>query len=179
MAKIPIDYKDYFAYTTDMLAKHGLLLCTADSQGNPNVMTIGWATLGSIWTKPAFIVLVRPSRYSYELIEQNPEFTVNVPLEEHRQAIAHCGTITGRGGVNKFEDTGLTPVAAEEVSVPVIEQCPVNFECKVVHKTDMIPGEVPDDIKKTFYKSDDYHRVYFGEIVTAYASEGFNLDYST
>ena len=176
MPKIPIDYKDYYSYTMEMMVKHGLLLCTADSKGTPNMMTIGWGSIGSIWTKPVFIVLVRPSRYSYDLLEQTPEFTVNVPLEEHRQAVAYCGSISGRGGLDKFDETGLTPVAADEISVPIIEQCPINFECKVVHKTDMVAGAVPDDVKKTFYPSDDYHRVYFGEIVAASAAEDLKLD---
>lgn len=175
MAKIPIDYKDYYSYTTEMMVRHGLLLCTADTAGTPNIMTIGWGTIGSIWAKPVFIVLVRPSRYSYELLEQSPEFTVNVPLEEHRQAVAYCGSNSGRDGLDKFEETGLTPVAADEVSVAIIEQCPVNFECRVIHKTDMVAGKVPDDIKGTFYPSDDYHRVYFGEIVAARAAEDLKL----
>ena len=174
MAKIPIDYKDYFSFTMDMMVKYGLLLVSADSQGKANPMTIGWGTIGSIWTKPVFIVMVRPSRYSYELLEQTPEFSVNVPHDEHRKAVALCGSKSGRD-IDKFAETGLTPVASDIISVPVIDQCPVNYECKIIHKVDMIAGGVPEEIQTTFYKSDDYHRVYFGEIVSASADENLLL----
>ena len=77
---------------------------------------------------------------------------------------------------DKFAQTWLTPIPAQETDVPVIEQCPINYQCNVIHKTDMVTGAVPDDIKKQFYPSDDYHRVYFGHILACYADEYLSLE---
>ena len=55
----------------------GLLLTTAHD-GTVNTMTIGWGALGTDWNKPVFITLVRESRFTRELLDKNPEFTVNI-----------------------------------------------------------------------------------------------------
>ena len=175
MAKIPYDYKDVFDITMQRMTKEGLLLVTADKTGKPNVMAIGWGSIGSVWGKDVFIILVRPSRYSYTMLEQVPQFTVNVPTQSLASEVAFCGSVSGRD-YDKFAQTNLTAVPAEEVSVPVIEQCPVNYQCNVIHKTDMVTGAVPDDIKSEFYPSDDYHRIYFGQILACYADEDLNLE---
>ncbi len=62
--KIEVSYTDYLKETLDTVRKPGLLLVAADADGKPNAMTIGWGTVGIIWGKPIFIVLVRPSRYT-------------------------------------------------------------------------------------------------------------------
>jgi len=79
MPKIEVSYTDYLKETNKMLGHGGLLLASTDAKGNPNAMTIGWGTIGIIWAKPIFVVLVRPSRYTYDLIEITNDFTVNVP----------------------------------------------------------------------------------------------------
>jgi flavin reductase (DIM6/NTAB) family NADH-FMN oxidoreductase RutF len=175
MAKIPYDYKDLYDMTIRRMTKEGLLLVTADKNGKPNVMTIGWCSIGSIWGKPTFVVLVRPSRYSFTLLEQVPQFTVNVPTPGLASEVAFCGSVSGRD-CDKFAQAKLTPVPAQETDVPVIEQCPINYQCSVIHKTVMVAGTVPNDIKGEFYPSDDYHRIYFGQILACYADEDLSLE---
>jgi flavin reductase (DIM6/NTAB) family NADH-FMN oxidoreductase RutF len=175
MTRIPVDYKDVFNIAMERMTKGGLLLVTADSNGKPNVMTIGWGTIGSVWAKKTFIILVRPSRYTYSLLEQVDDFSVNVPTKSMASAVAFCGSVSGRDG-DKFNQAQLAPVPAEEISAPVIDQCPINFQCRVIHKTDMVAGAVPDNTKSTFYPSDDYHRIYFGQILGCYADENLKLE---
>jgi flavin reductase (DIM6/NTAB) family NADH-FMN oxidoreductase RutF len=55
--------------------EEGLLLVTTGTDGKPDVMTIGWGTIGSIWARPMFVVLVWHSRYSFALMEQVSDFT--------------------------------------------------------------------------------------------------------
>jgi flavin reductase (DIM6/NTAB) family NADH-FMN oxidoreductase RutF len=62
MTKNTIRYSDYFAPVIQRMRQEGLLLVTADAAGKPNVMTIGWGAIGSIWGRPTFVVLVKPSR---------------------------------------------------------------------------------------------------------------------
>jgi flavin reductase (DIM6/NTAB) family NADH-FMN oxidoreductase RutF len=55
MAKKTIRYTDYFAETMRRMREDGLLLVTAGADGKPNVMTIGWGTIGSIWAVPSYL----------------------------------------------------------------------------------------------------------------------------
>ena len=96
MAKVRARYTDYFAQTIQRMREDGLLLVTQGTDGKPNVMTIGWGTMGVIWSRPIFIVLVRPSRYTYSRLEEISDFTVNVPPRELAAAASHCGTVSGR-----------------------------------------------------------------------------------
>ena len=107
MAKIKVDYKDYFAETIERMCEDGLLLVAHGKEGKANIMTIGWGTIGSIWGRPTFIVLVRPSRYTYSRLEEVEEFTVNVPSKSLARAVLHCGTVSGREH-DKFKEMNLT-----------------------------------------------------------------------
>ena len=62
MAKVTIRYTDLFEQTIRRMREDGLLLVTAGANATPNVMTIGWGSIGSIWGRPSFLVLVRPYR---------------------------------------------------------------------------------------------------------------------
>ena len=170
MAKIKVNYKDFFAETVERMCDDGLLLVTKGKDNKANVMTIGWGTIGTIWAKPIFIVLVRPSRYSYSLLEQVDEFTVNVPSKELAKAALHCGTVSGRDN-DKFKDMNLTEIASKEIQVPIIEECHINYECRTLHKNDLIPEMLDPGVKEQFYPKGDFHRLYFGEILATYAGE--------
>ncbi len=170
MAKVKVDYRDYFAETMKRMCDDGLLLVTKGKDNKANIMTIGWGTMGSIWSRPIFIVLVRPSRYTYSRLEEADEFTVNVPSKELAKAVLHCGTVSGRDH-DKFREMNLTETASKEVQVPIIEECQINYECRTLHKNDLIPEMLDEAVKKQAYPEGDFHRVYFGEILATYADE--------
>ena len=170
MAKIEAGYTDYLKETYKMLARGGLLLAAADAQGKPNAMTIGWGTVGIIWGKPIFVVLVRPSRFTHALIEISGDFTVNVPTPQIADKVAYFGAVSGRDH-DKFRDKGLTTTAGKKVKSPIIEECAIHYECRVVHKNDVIPGELAGDIRTRAYRNGDFHRIYFGEILAVYADD--------
>lgn len=170
MAKKTIRYTDYFAETMRRMREDGLLLVTAGADGKPNVMTIGWGTIGSIWGRPLFIVLVRPSRHTYTRLEEVPEFTVNVPPKELAAAASHCGNVSGRDH-DKLKEMKLTVAPSKQVRPLVIEQCVVHYECRVVHRNDVVPDALAQSILDDAYPQGNFHRVYFGEIVAVYADE--------
>lgn len=72
-------------------------------------------------------------RYSYTLIKETMEFGVNVAMPELGEAIAKAGT-THANEVDKFKETGLTPMPGKRISAPMIEECYLNIECKVVQE---------------------------------------------
>lgn len=80
-----------------------------EQNDKPNAMTIGWATLGIVWGKPILTVYVRPSRYTFGLIEKTGDFTVNVLPRELEEIASFCGNISGRD-CDKFEAKGLVAV---------------------------------------------------------------------
>ena len=168
MAREKVDYRTNFDAVMDALTRHGLLLGSYDAAGKPNVMTIGWGTIGSIWGIPVWTVLVRPSRYTYRCIEHTGCFTVNVPPVALGMACATCGSTSGRD-TDKFADTGLTPEKAEFVLAPTIAECPIVYECQVVHSNDVLPAKLADEILSGSYVDGDFHRVYWGKIFSASA----------
>jgi flavin reductase (DIM6/NTAB) family NADH-FMN oxidoreductase RutF len=167
MAKREVDYRKVLEETVRMLGDMGLLLAAQDAKGKPNAMAIGWATPGIIWGKPIFVVYVRPSRYTYKLIEQTNAFTVCVPDAQLKKAVAFCGSVSGRDH-DKFAEMKLTAVPAKHVPAPLIEECPISFECAVVHKNDVVPKALTEEIRSGAYPGGDFHRCYFGEILACY-----------
>ncbi len=170
MPKVSVHYLDYFAVTMQRMRDDGLLLVTAGADGKANVMTIGWGTIGSIWSRPIFLVLVRPSRYTYTRLEQVGDFTVNVPPRELASAVGLCGVLSGRDH-DKVQEARLTLVPSREVRPPVIGECVVHFECRTLHRNDLVPQMLAQTVREQFYSTGDFHRIYFGEIVAAYADE--------
>ena len=74
MSKRTINVMDYANTITESLIK-GIFL-TTKAGDKINSMVIGWGHLGRIWERPVFIAYVRDCRYTYEMIEKNPEFTL-------------------------------------------------------------------------------------------------------
>jgi len=166
MREIDTGFASYLKETFEVMDNMGLLLVSGDME-KCNVMTIGWGTAGIIWRRPIFIVLVRPSRYTFSLIEKKGEFTVNVPTPEMEEVVSFCGTVSGRDH-DKFKEKNLTPVSGKKVRCPVVKGCSIFYECRVVHKNDVIPTELFPGISSEYYPQGDYHRVYFGEILANY-----------
>ena len=95
----------------------------------PNIITVAWA--GTICSSPAMIsISVRPERYSYNIIRETGECVVNLTTERLVRATDYCGVRSGRD-VDKFREMHLTPGKSVHVSAPLIEESPVNIECRV------------------------------------------------
>ena len=168
---------DVFSYAGHICnaMKKGILLTTA-AQGKVNTMTIGWGKIGIEWGRPVFIAYVRESRYTRQLLDENGEFTVNIPLDGVDQKIlGYCGSKSGRDH-DKIGEMGLTLVESNAISAPAIKELPLTLECKVIYRQEQDLTAVPSDIIDRFYPENgngfrDYHIAYFGEILDAYLIE--------
>jgi flavin reductase (DIM6/NTAB) family NADH-FMN oxidoreductase RutF len=156
----------YAAETLRMLDDPGLLLVTCGKNGKPNVMTIGWGFIGVFWRMPVFVVAVRHSRFTHEVLEENGEFTVNVPTKDMEKIVQHCGEVSGRRH-DKVSECKLSPIEGRKVKVPVLAECNIHYECRVVHKLDVNPDLIPDEWK-SLYTDRNYHTLYFGQILEIY-----------
>jgi flavin reductase (DIM6/NTAB) family NADH-FMN oxidoreductase RutF len=169
MNRIKVRHTEHFSEVLDALTSRGLLLGAHASGGKPNLMTIGWGTIGAVWGMPIWIVLVRPSRHTFGLIERSGCFTVNVPPASLAAACDLCGTRSGRD-VDKFKTFGLTPEQGLRVAAPTVAECPIVYECRTVHTNDVLESRLAKEILSTAYPRGDFHRVYWGEIVETLAS---------
>lgn len=156
--------------------KKGILLTTA-AGGRVNTMTIGWGNLGIEWNRPIFVAYVRESRYTRQLLRENPEFTVNIPLEEgDSRILSFCGRQSGRDH-DKFRELGLRAVESEMVKVPGIAQLPLTLECRVIYEQPQDLSCLPGAVVDRFYPAEehtgvrDHHIAFYGEIVNAYIAE--------
>jgi flavin reductase (DIM6/NTAB) family NADH-FMN oxidoreductase RutF len=102
-----------------------------DKEGKPNVMTIAWG--GICCSKPPCVTIsLRKATYTYGNIMERKAYTLSVPTESHVREADYFGIASGRN-VDKFKETGLTPVKSELVDAPYVAEFPMVLECKVIH----------------------------------------------
>ena len=90
-----------------------VMVSVTDKEGKSNIITVAWA--GTVCTNPPMVsISVRPSRYSYQILEETGEFVINLTNESLVKACDYCGVVSGRD-VDKFAKTGLTPIPMEHV----------------------------------------------------------------
>ncbi|MGI6703028.1 MAG: flavin reductase family protein [Clostridia bacterium] len=147
--------------------QRGAFLTVSDGE-RANTMTIAWGTIGFMWKKPVFMVMVRYSRYTHEIISKAGEFTVSFPLRgQLKDALNVCGTKSGRD-IDKFKECSLKTEKGQAVDTPIISDCDIHVECKIVYKQGMDESSLADIIKESCYAGGDYHVLYYGEILRAY-----------
>lgn len=112
-----------------------VMVSVTDKEGKSNIITVAWA--GTVCTNPPMVsISVRPSRYSYQILEETGEFVINLTNESLVKACDYCGVVSGRD-VDKFAKTGLTPIPMEHVHAMGIDESPVNMECKITEKREL------------------------------------------
>lgn len=106
-----------------------VLVTCRDKAGNDNVFTVAWT--GTVCTNPPMAYIsVRPSRYSYKMIQETGEFVINLTTEDLAFATDFCGVQSGRD-VDKFSKCHLHKEEGDKVNVAMIAESPVNIECRV------------------------------------------------
>jgi flavin reductase (DIM6/NTAB) family NADH-FMN oxidoreductase RutF len=111
-----------------------VLITSKNTSGKTNVFTVGWT--GTINTKPPMLYIsIRPERLSYEYIKETMEFVVNLPSSDLVKKVDYCGVKSGKKN-DKIAEMNFTLKDGQNTSVPYIDECPVNIECKV---KDIIP----------------------------------------
>jgi flavin reductase (DIM6/NTAB) family NADH-FMN oxidoreductase RutF len=129
-----------------------MVIGSYDEDGKPNIMTAAW--FGVANSRPFKVsVSLRPATYSYHGITANMAFTVNVPDASLISYVKFAGKYSGKD-MNKFDETGLTPVRSEYVNAPYVEEFPIVLECKVTEYHDL-----------------GSHRQFIGEVVDAKIDE--------
>ena len=170
MPKQQIAYDEYFQQVNRILASTGLLLASGPPDRPTNAMAIGWGSLGRVWGRPMWVVLVRPSRFTYQLIEEAGDFSVNVMPNDMADVVTHCGTVSGRDE-EKCRAKDLSAVPGLRGHVPIIGESSIAYECRTVATNDIIPEKLDAKVTNTCYPSGDFHRVFYGEILCVRAEK--------
>lgn len=172
MNRIQIPIEKFQVKSHSLWDEQWFLLTSGDFQkGHFNTMTVSWGSLGTMWNKPFAMVVVRPTRYTYQFMEQYETFTLSAFSEQYRKALNLLGSKSGRGG-DKIAESGLTPEAATMVAAPCFTEAELVLECKKIYWDDYDPAHFLDPAIDRMYRS-DYHRIYFGEILAINGAKHF------
>ncbi|MEI0603063.1 flavin reductase family protein [Brachyspira alvinipulli] len=177
--KKKIDILEHINHILKELNKGILITVKCDDKVNP--MSISWGTFGIEWNRNVFVIFVRENRYTRSMLDKNPEFTVNIPINKiDRNIIKVCGMQSGYN-IDKIKELNLTLEEPNMISVPGIKELPLTLECKILYKKKQDYNELPENIKNTFYPQDvdssfygsnkDCHIAYYAEIVDCYIIE--------
>jgi flavin reductase (DIM6/NTAB) family NADH-FMN oxidoreductase RutF len=111
------------------------------------------------------MVVVRPTRYTFEFMNRFPDFTLTAFSKEYRKDLSLLGKKSGRDQ-DKIAETRLHPIASEKVNSPAFAEAELILECRKTYWDDLNPEHFMDpDILKNYEKHDE-HRIYFGETLS-------------
>ncbi|WP_075590781.1 flavin reductase family protein [Labilibacter marinus] len=112
-----------------------VMVTVGNAPENYNIITIAWT--GTICSDPPMCYIsVRKGRHSYPILKETGEFVINLTTKDLAYATDWCGVRSGRQ-YDKFKEMNLTPGKASKVSAPIIEESPVNIECKVTQVVEL------------------------------------------
>jgi len=115
-----------------------------------NFMTAAWCGIAAS-KPPALSVGIQKGRHTIKGIEQNGTFSINVPSGSLVREVDYCGIYSGK--IRDKSEVFEVFYGVLETS-PLIRECPINIECRVIHKLDL-----------------GSHTLVVGEIVETYVNE--------
>jgi flavin reductase (DIM6/NTAB) family NADH-FMN oxidoreductase RutF len=145
MSKIVIEKNQFcLPWTQTLLGTH--------VKGKPNFMALDWLTRVNF--QPAMLgICVGRGHASNAAVRENGQFSVNIPTVDMVGVTDYCGIVSGE----KADKSKLFDVFYGELeSAPLIRECPLNIECKLVKNVDLPTN--------TFF---------IGEIVNIYSEEQY------
>jgi len=120
---------------------------TYDSEGKPNVMTLGYGGI-CCSAPPCVAIAVSKARYTYRNIAERKAFTISIPSEKYAKEADYIGIVSGKR-VDKFAATGLTPAKSDLVDAPYVDEFPFILECQLFRSVEIgsytqFIGEIKD-----------------------------------
>lgn len=143
----------------ELIGKKWMLITPSGEKANP--MTASWGFMGVIWNKDVVNVFIRPTRFTYELMEKTEYFSISFLDEKHREILNYCGTHSGRD-VDKVKKTGLS--LKKDGEFYLYGQSFLTVCCRKLYYQDINPQNFLDEGIQKLYPKFDYHRCYIGEI---------------
>ena len=147
-----------FDVMTNMIYPMPTVILGSMIDGKANFMTLGWIVRANFAPPIIAIGLGKIPRphYTNLAIDQSKTFSLNFPNMEMIKELDYCGNVSGEK-IDKSEIFDLT--YGELKTAPMIKNCSVNLELKVVNVVDM-----------------ESTTMYFGEVVGSYCNKDILTD---
>ena len=175
MKRRPISISEFVIQAHSIWSHQWLVLTSGDFEsGMFNSMTVGWGSFGVMWNVPFAQVVVRPGRYTYQIMEQYDTFTLCALGKKHRDALKILGSRSGRD-VDKISEAGLTPIPSTRIAAPGLAEAQLIMELRKIYWDDLEPGHFLDPSIEKNYPDKDYHRMYFGEILAITGTGSYSI----
>ncbi len=128
---------------------YAAVLAGATVNGKPNYAAIG--AYGVVSQKPVLYISLKNTHCTTAGVQETGYFSVNIPTSDLVSKTDYCGLVTGKD----TDKSGVfTSFYDEAGNAPMIEECSVNYLCKVIQTIPVF----------------DF-TMFLGEIVSAYARE--------
>ena len=130
-----------------------ILVSCRGLDGKDNALVVAYCCNCS-YDPPMLMVGIVPSRYSYKMIKDTGCFVVNLPGKDYKDIFDYLGSKSGRDE-DKLSVMNVKLAEGQKVNAPILSDCPVNIECKVVDS--ILTGS---------------HEMFVGKIEAVHADEG-------
>lgn len=159
--------KDFKENVINIIANEYMLI-TAGNKEKYNMMTASWGFMGEMWGEDSVAVVVRPSRYTMELIDNSDYFTLTF-YGEDKSVHKICGSKSGRD-IDKTKATGLTPIANDDYVY--FDEARLVLVVKKKYVQPMSKDFLTDKaVDEKWYKDGDWHNLIIGSIERIYVKE--------
>jgi flavin reductase (DIM6/NTAB) family NADH-FMN oxidoreductase RutF len=109
------------------------VLVGAKVHEKPNFMTAAWCGIAA-YKPPALSVALRKERYTLMGVEEHGTFAINIPSANMAKNVDFCGIYSGK----KIDKSQIFETFYGVLqTAPLIQECPVNLECRVIHSLDL------------------------------------------
>ena len=116
----------------------------------PTFMTAAWCGIAAS-KPPAISVALQLVRFTLKGISANNTFSINIPSVDLVEQVDYCGIYSG----HRVDKSQIFKVDYGKLNTaPLIEECPVNLECQVIHSLEL-----------------GSHILFIGEIIETYVNE--------
>lgn len=159
--------KDFKENVINIIANEYMLI-TAGNKEKFNMMTASWGFMGEMWGEDSVAVVVRPSRYTMEFIDNNDYFTLTF-YGDDKSVHKICGSKSGRD-IDKTNATGLTPIANDDYVY--FDEARLVLVVKKKYVQPMSKDFLTDKaVDEKWYKDGDWHNLIIGSIERIYVKE--------
>lgn len=110
-----------------------VIIVGVNVNGKPNYLNVSYAGIAN--RVPSMIsISLNKSHYSCNGIKENMTFSINIPSLNMLEITDYCGIVSGADvDKSKLFNTFYGSLK----NAPMIEECPINIECRVIHKLDL------------------------------------------
>ncbi|MEG1950059.1 MAG: DUF4468 domain-containing protein [Odoribacter sp.] len=141
------------------------MLITAGNDQQFNMMTASWGGLGHVYNKPIAFCMINPTRYTYQLMENNDTYTLSFYTETYRDALNYCGSHSGKDG-DKVKGSGLTPITTP-IGSKAFSEAWMIIECRKLVAQQLTSESILNpEVKGKWGK--DLHKIFIGEILNVW-----------